>query len=749
MSDMSKVPHLRLQEEESKEAIGAMHRMATGTSGTRIFSARYDEEFLGRLNGTEKADLYDKMLRSDGQLNMLYTARKNPILSANWFVESASDDPEHVKHQKFAEYVLFRGMQKSFREFLDDILSFIIHGYSVFERIHQVVDDDPFLQELVGKPAVIYRNIAWRSQRTIEEFELNRDGSIKRIFQQADGDLEAFTDIDGKWINVFSLGKLGDNYEGISAFRPLVGNWERKQIFNKLLAIGIERYAVGTPIGTIPAGKENSPEKDVFAEILQKFTSHEKAFILKPAGWDLDYTKNAFDASKVIDAISAENLEMAKSFVAPHLELGTGGNTGAFALATDFSDQFLSIIQNDAEIPRREINKVIIKEIIDFNFGKQSVYPELKVSGINDKAGKELADIIKSLGQARVLTPTTSLENFVRDQYKLPQLSEQEEEMLPNVRKVPEVVETAEALANAAALAEASKKKDNLTKFQLADMRKTNAVLNKTLKEDSKELRALMQKELGKRADKMIDSLGNKLRKTTLSRRRSLVNQVEMKGQKDYRDKLTAQLLGTANTGVNTARRETPGGSKIKFWEISGKRLKLDEIDDLFKNLPPNTRNMIRTEVSLLAGSQDADLEKQIRFALAGSVDTTQDVEVILKDLRDAKETYLLGPSVAAAAGNSTAKVMNTARMDFFQAPDVLEEIEALQFTNPDPQAPICVDLAGRIFAKDDPIAQQFLPPLHFNCKSFIVPIFELGKREIDPIGLQPSNRKAIESINL
>ena len=63
----------------------------------------------------------------------------------------------------------------------------------------------------------------------------------------------------------------------------------------------------------------------------------------------------------------------------------------------DFSDSFLSIVQSDADIITTEFNQSVIKEFIDANYGKQSVYPKLKVTGINDKAGKELAEIINLL----------------------------------------------------------------------------------------------------------------------------------------------------------------------------------------------------------------------------------------------------------------------------------------------------------------------------------------------------------------
>jgi hypothetical protein len=49
-------------------------------------------------------------------------------------------------------------------------------------------------------------------------------------------------------------------------------------------AIGIEKYAIPTPIGTIPEGKQNSDQVANFEAALQNFTAHEKSYILKPPG---------------------------------------------------------------------------------------------------------------------------------------------------------------------------------------------------------------------------------------------------------------------------------------------------------------------------------------------------------------------------------------------------------------------------------------------------------------------------------
>ena len=81
-----------VQQAQSSPKRGKFNTKMIGASGTMIFSGYYDEEYLSRLTGTQAADHYDQMRRSDGQINMLLTARKNPILTA-----SKSIEPGHIE----------------------------------------------------------------------------------------------------------------------------------------------------------------------------------------------------------------------------------------------------------------------------------------------------------------------------------------------------------------------------------------------------------------------------------------------------------------------------------------------------------------------------------------------------------------------------------------------------------------------------------------------------------------------------
>jgi SPP1 gp7 family putative phage head morphogenesis protein len=742
---------IKLREEFIRSRAGRFNVMPAGKSGTRIFGEFFDEEYLTKLQGIEAQDLFDQMKRSDDQINMLLTARKNPILQANWFIEPADKhpNPDLAKRQaEHVEYELMERMNTPFKSFLEEALSFIECGFSAFEVVHQPIFGDPRFNSYVG-----FKKFGFRSQRTIQRWGLCEDGSIDYIEQEAYGDQGFLGQIPGQYLVIFTLGKIGDNYEGVSALRPIYGNWYRKNIYQKLMGIGIEKYAVGTPIGTIPKGLEGEEaQKTKFENLLKALTSHQKNFITKPEGWNVEILKGQFDADKIQAAINAENLGMAKAFVAAHLELGTGGNGGAYALGTDMSDQFLSIIQNDGDIICRTMNRGPIKQLIDFNYGQQPYYPKLRVTGINDKLGKEYAEIVKTFVDGKIVTANKNLEIFVRDQYKMPKLTKEELLTIPDKRdpepSKPFIPFEEEKLGDFDTAPEMliSEKKERPS-VELADMREVKSEMARFYEKNTTELRAIMKKHLKGMSDDLINRIISKLEKSPKSQWQELARKEKIVPNREYKKELMLFMTTLSLRAEKVAAKEV---GSTKLTELKIKNLTLDEVEDNLKKMFPRVRDLIKNQSELLVSTQASDLEKNLLFMLNGTVGSTNDPELIRKDLTSSRDDYLASASIVAAPANSVAQVISQTRDEFFAQDEIFEQIEAYQFVNNDPVSPICQDLNGTIFDKNDPESERFKPPLHHNCKSFVVPIFKLKPgQEIDKTGLKPSNPELEKYITL
>ena len=404
---------------EAQPEIIYMHRKPLGSHGTEIYSGYITEEYLTTLRGTERAKIFDKMRRSDPQIRMLLSGVKNPILSANWEIEAADDSPEAQEDKELIEYILFKRAYKPFRKILAEALTCVDFGASAMEKTFELVQEDPvygFYHGIAG--------LDWISPKTIERWNVDCHGKLETLTQIANGDLQRYVDIPSPFLLVFSLDQEGSNYEGISWLRPLYGNWFRKNVFLKLNAIGVEKFAVPTPIIKIPDEFQNSAKFDNLLAALEVYTSGESNYLAVPQGLEITFEKNVYDPQKVDMAIASEDTRMAKAFQAMFMELGTGANGGAFALSNDLSDFFLSGIKHIATDIADVFNAGLIPELIIMNRGRRASYPKLVPSGIDDKAGKELSEVLGILIDKKVIEPDLPLEENMRKRFGLPKKSD-------------------------------------------------------------------------------------------------------------------------------------------------------------------------------------------------------------------------------------------------------------------------------------------------------------------------------------
>lgn len=399
----------------------SLTRAPTSSQGTEVFAGYFAEEYLSKLRGKMLAIEFDKMRRSDPQIQMLLRAAKNPIKAARWEIRPADENDEASKAiAELVEHILFCACEKPFSKTVGEALTMIDFGHAVMEPTFKLVLNDPEYGSFHG-----INSIDLVSAKTIEKWVLDPvSGKLQFVQQIANGDLAKTVMIPAEDLLVFTLDQEGANYEGISWLRACYGNWFRKNLYQKLNAIGIEKFAVPTPLVEFPAGAQNDDQFSHLMSALEVYTSGQANYLTKPQGYSITLEKNAYDPQKVEASIDKEDERMARAFLANFLTLGVGGNSGAYALGDDLSDFFLSGLTHVADEVACTMNP-LIKRLVDLNFGPQAKYPTLHHVGISDKAGKELAEIMGLLIDKKVVRPDDPLEEFSRKKYGLPEASEE------------------------------------------------------------------------------------------------------------------------------------------------------------------------------------------------------------------------------------------------------------------------------------------------------------------------------------
>ncbi len=401
-------------EEPSKRVqIVRVQNNELGSSGTKLFSGYFQEEYLPDLQGVQAADVYDKMRRSDAVVKMVLRAIKAPIKRAAWAVEAATqEDPTHMLHKEFIEMNVLRNRYKSFKKTLSELLTVIDFGHVAMEITHEVVLNDPKWGAYNG-----LKKLSWRSPKTLQSWNVDESGTLLSVTQLAQGDVARHVHLDATFLLLITLDQEGDNYQGESMLRSGYGAWWRKNLYLKLMAIGSEKNAVPAPILKCPTAATQEQREEA-KETLQAFTSNESNYIMIPAGYELDSFKSTFDPEKLKACIDFENTEIIRSTLANFLMLGSQ-STGSYSLSFDQSDFFLNSLESIADMVCDAYNERLIPQLIDLNFGPQEAYPKLTVSGISDKAGKELAESLKALSDGKYIEPDDELEEQLRRRFGL------------------------------------------------------------------------------------------------------------------------------------------------------------------------------------------------------------------------------------------------------------------------------------------------------------------------------------------
>lgn len=398
-----------------------IHTERIGSSGTISFTGYPAEDYLHILKGKHKANIYDQMRRSDPQLKMCLNAVKNPIRAGTWEIDPVDPDDETEKEiAEFVNYVLFEQMDRPFEKFISEALTCVDFGHSVFEVTNKIVVDDPIWGSFCG-----IKDLGWRSQKTIERWNLDKQSDrLESILQLAWGDTSRFVTIPGDFLLVFTVDREGSNFEGISMLRPCYGAWFRKDLYLKLNAIGVEKFAIPTPVATIPQGAQNTDQVSNLEKVLQDYVTHQNQYLIIPKGFTLDLKTNTYDPEKVEKSIEAEDNRMIRAFMANFLALGMGSSSGNRALGDSLKAFFLSGITYIAKEICSEINLTLIPLIVKQNYGPRAKYPKLKVSGIEDQLGQEFGNLLKALSDAQYITPDDVLEEHLRKRLSFPPMSD-------------------------------------------------------------------------------------------------------------------------------------------------------------------------------------------------------------------------------------------------------------------------------------------------------------------------------------
>jgi phage gp29-like protein len=380
------------------------------------------DEYLPELSFPRSIAVYTRMRRSDATVQALELAITLPIRATDWDVQPASDDPTAKEATDLVYDNLFGGMTHTFDDFLRDALLALFYGFTIFEKVFEERDD-----------YIVWRKFAPRHPQTIERFLFDETGGLAGVRQVGFDPQGRFRQVDipiDKLLVFIWRRELGNPY-GVSVLRAAYKHWFLKDLAYKLQAIALERWAVGIPVGKVPAGTSEQ-DKQTFLQMLEAMRGHERAAMVLPE----DYSVELIGAEAgqranqaFVEAIQHHDTMIVKSVLAQFLNLGTG-DVGSWALSRDHSQLFLMGLNSVAQWFADHINRYAIPQLCRLNFGEDFTdFPKLTFADLRLVLQREvLAEAIGKLVQVGILTPDRSLQEWVRDVFDLPPLPEKQPE---------------------------------------------------------------------------------------------------------------------------------------------------------------------------------------------------------------------------------------------------------------------------------------------------------------------------------
>jgi phage gp29-like protein len=389
-----------------------------GVSGTIIQNGYIvGEEYNRTLLGKAALRIYDEMRKGDSHVRGALRVVKQPLLSATWDMQPASDVDGNVSDQdievaEFCESQILEGKIK-FKKFLREILTGLDFGHSVFEKVYGPT-------EYNGKARIGLEKVAYRKQTTIYRW-VTKDGK-PGITQQYLGHNAS---IPRDKLVVFTNEQEGDNYEGISLLRYVYKDWHMKHTLELVNGIGLEKQSVGVPMVSAKTGMTPSEtDKEKARDALANMRANEKSFMDIPSTMTVEMMDMKGGTTKdVLPTLAYHKRGIYESVLANFMDLGGSSGSGAKSLSGDLTSLFLKAEEDLATNIVEVVTDDIIKQLCDLNFTDlPNGYPKLTFGSISDDDLEKLAISVNKLMIAGAITPDAELEDNIRTRYRFPSL---------------------------------------------------------------------------------------------------------------------------------------------------------------------------------------------------------------------------------------------------------------------------------------------------------------------------------------
>jgi len=653
--------------------------------------------------------VYEEMLQDD-QIDVALNLKKDLIVGSGWVI---SYDDENIKTE--LEGILQDEMERPLSEVLRDMIQAYDYGFSVSEKLFKKLPD--------GKLAL--RNIKTRHPST---WLLGTDeyGNIEDYVQQGVGQrtpTSRKTQFGGdviiprEAIIHYINNQRHQNPYGNSDLKSAYQAWLTKKHVTRFYAIFLENAAGAKPVAKYDRKAPQAAVNTLYNAIKKLQT---KTALVMPKDFDVEFLEaNANGGDSYIKGINLFNMIIGRALFIPDIMGFVGSETGggSFALGKEQVGLFYKHIFRRREILERIIDQHIIRPLCLWNYGLKDNYPKFKFNPLSTDDARLDADLwIKGI-QGANWQPTLEEVNHFKDIINFPTSEEVEfverQQAPSSFFSVPEFAEDAPKHTKDIKKDAPKHTKDH--SFELAIDSLGGDFHKKT---DFRKVESLMESQVNKIRtetspilEDMFEDLFTQLHKKKVIQKQDItrVDNLKLKGLKQIQSILKRHFRRTFEDSSQLAKTE------VKKSDFNAESLFTDEFLEFLEN-----------ETFQFVGDFEFRIKQKTRIELIKAIKDGLPLSNVISTL-DKDGRALTEQSLERYARTKTTEVFNRGRRDYFDSTGVVAAYQYSAILD-GRTSDICRNLHGRVFEKD----KAPTPPLHFNCRSVLIPITRFEEHKID-----------------
>jgi len=632
--------------------------------------------------------IYDDM-KDDDQVKAAIATKKDMVINTGWQIVCDDKTVKEELEQSINEINKDK-LYGGFDSVLRDMLSAYEYGFSMAEVLFKLESGKYWPKSCAVKPPHSF------------EFDIDDYGDVTNVRQVGSNSILNFKP---DYFLHFAYQQEWGNPFGKSDLKSAHPAWKAKKFFVRMFAIYAERFGTPTTVGKFPKNY-GANEIAQFNTILKSIQNNTTLAI--PDDALVEFVQATRDGSDVYTkGMDMFNTWIARSILVPDL-LGISGektNGGSYSLGDRQFNLFLQTIANDRKILESKINQKIINPVVSANYGDK-VKAKFEFLPYSEEDSLEMSKTWSDAVKGKIFKPNEQEVNHFRRSVGFPE----------GPVEIPEPALVQEPFLG---------KEDNSEKkeFSKCDCGKTHFY--------KRELNSYEKKcnftEITKTLNASEDILVPQIVRTGKLIYSDLVQQVKDKGIMRRFDpaKINAiapRFLKDMNMVLKSNFKDLFKQSyKQAQKEIFPSTTKYGMDEDM---LPEEFLEILDAESFKMVGDYSNEVTKKVKNLLMSAIKqgaSESDItKILMEEGKDFTEKW-----AATVARTKTTEIYNQARKTYWDTDPIASQIiEAYEFSAilDDRTSEVCSKLDGKIFEKGD-YTSIITPPLHFNCRSLLVPI--------------------------